>query len=1096
MRSDVSVRILQAFAVVSLLCGLSTTRLHGQAATATLQGNITDATGAAVPDASIQAKNVNTAATQTSRSDSQGRFTLSNLAVGDYEVQVSKQGFSTAVRMGVTLTVGSQSVIDFALAVGQQSQTVTVEAATSQVETTNATVGTLIGQQQMRELPLNGRNFEQLIVLTPGVQTIAGNAFLSTGFQGRAPEYSVAGSRPTGQAILLDDENLQNFWSKGMGSVMGTSLGVEAIGEFQTLTNTYSAQFGGNGAVVNAVSRSGTNAVHGSAYEFFRNDVLDARSFFDPHTIPEYRQNQFGGTVGGPIKKDKLFFFANYEGVRLAQGESKISNVPGCNLPQFAAKCVPAAGLSAATAAAITNTLAVFPAATSILGATATNPGQPQALTVASRIGNEDYFLGRFDWVISEKDSFLARYISDKSSFVEPYGGGGFAGGPIANWPEQDSSHTQFATIEYRRIINPTLVNVARFSFSRPGTFEFQNPTQPGGLVNGVDPLQFAPVSSGRPDGIVAIGGLSGIGSALQLPFNTTQNRFTEADDVTWTHGAHSVRFGAAVSRLQSNTYMPFFDGGQFSFSNLAQFVTGKPNVVLYVPLGSYPNRDFRQIEITPYAQDDWKLSSKLTVNLGLRWEFSTNPVDQHNQLFAVTNVATATAPYFSQVPNAMATNPTWKNFNPRVGIAFDPFADHKTSIRAGFGIFRELISVNTFAPGYWTSPPWALNVSVNAPGLPPVTYPVIPFGGPNVGAPSSTPGFDYNSNTTPYVMQYNFNIQREIAKGTVFNIGYVGSKGVHLMTQIQMNPPTVCLASEGPHCASPSAAKGYQAFAPGAAGGFLGYAGPVNGQPGVVPNGYLNPKLGSFANLSPQAWSKYNSLQTAVTRRLTQNIQGQFSYTWSRCMDDGGYLSSFNNNGTSGPTNPYNYNSDTGPCSYDINHVLKANALYTLPFKGNKLVSGWQISGIFSWSTGLPLNITDGYDQSTGGSLYAIAARPNLNAGFSNNPIVGTANKWYDPAAFSIQAPGTFGNLGRNTVRGPHYADLDFSLTKETKISERINTQFRAEFFNILNHTNLGLPAATLYKDTAGTPTGFAGQITTIVGTPRQIQFALKIIF
>jgi len=308
MRSDVSVRILQAFAVVSLLCGLSTTRLHGQAATATLQGNITDATGAAVPDASIQAKNVNTAATQTSRSDSQGRFTLSNLAVGDYEVQVSKQGFSTAVRMGVTLTVGSQSVIDFALAVGQQSQTVTVEAATSQVETTNATVGTLIGQQQMRELPLNGRNFEQLIVLTPGVQTIAGNAFLSTGFQGRAPEYSVAGSRPTGQAILLDDENLQNFWSKGMGSVMGTSLGVEAIGEFQTLTNTYSAQFGGNGAVVNAVSRSGTNAVHGSAYEFFRNDVLDARSFFDPHTIPEYRQNQFGGTVGGPIKKDKLFF--------------------------------------------------------------------------------------------------------------------------------------------------------------------------------------------------------------------------------------------------------------------------------------------------------------------------------------------------------------------------------------------------------------------------------------------------------------------------------------------------------------------------------------------------------------------------------------------------------------------------------------------------------------------------------------------------------------------------------------------------------------------------------------------------------------------
>ena len=372
----------------------------------------------------------------------------------------------------------------------------TVEAETSQVETTNATVGTLIGEQQMRELPLNGRNFEQLIVLTPGVQTIAGNAFQATGFQGRAPEYSVAGSRPTGQAILLDDENLQNFWSKGMGSVMGTSLGVEAIGEFQTLTNTYSARFGGNGAVVNAVSRSGTNAVHGSAYEFFRNDVLDARSFFDPHTIPAYRQNQFGGTIGGPIRKDKLFFFTNYEGVRLVQGESKIAFVPGCNLPQFAATCTPAAGVPAAVATAIQNTLAVFPAANLVVG------GRPEALTVANRTGNENYVLARFDWVISAKDFFFARYISDKSSFVEPYGGGGFAGGPIANWPEQDSSHTQFATIGWRRILSPSVVNVARFSFSRPGTYEFQNATQPGGLVNGLDPLQFAPVSSGRPDGI------------------------------------------------------------------------------------------------------------------------------------------------------------------------------------------------------------------------------------------------------------------------------------------------------------------------------------------------------------------------------------------------------------------------------------------------------------------------------------------------------------------------------------------------------------------------------------------------------------------
>ena len=1081
-------RMRQACAVLMgamVLTGLAA-NVCGQAATASLQGNVTDASGAAVPDASVQLKNVNTGATRTVTSNAQGRYNLSELSVGDYEVQASKTGFQTSVRR-VTLNVGAEAVVDVSLQVGQQNQTVTVEGQASQVETTNATVGTLIGQQQMRELPLNGRNFEQLIVLTPGVQSIAGNAFQATGFQGRAPEYSVAGSRPTGQALLLDDENLQNFWSKGMGSVMGTSLGVEAIGEFQTLTNTYSAQFGGNGAVVNAVSRSGTNSLHGSAYEFFRNDVLDSRGFFDPQNIPTYRQNQFGGSVGGPIKKDKVFFFTNYEGVRLAQGESKVAFVPGCNLPQFAANCVPAASDSAAVATAVRNTLAVFPAANQVVS------GIPRALTVANRIGNEDYVLGRLDWVISEKDAFFARYISDKSSFVEPYGGGGFAGGPIANWPEQDSSHTQFGTVEWRRILSPTLVNVLRASYSRPGTYEFQQPTQPGGLVNGVDPLQFAPVSSGRPDGIVAIGGLSGIGSALQLPFNTTQNRFTEADDLTWTRGAHNVRIGASVSRLQSNTYMPFFDGGQFSFANLQQFLTGSPLVALYVPLGSYPNRDFRQIEISPYAQDDWKVSSRFTVNLGLRYEFSTNPVDQHNQLYAVTNVATATAPYFTHVPNAMATNPTLKNFDPRVGIAYDPFGDHKTSIRAGFGFFRDLISVNTFAPGYWTSPPWALSVTPNIPHFSPVTYPILPFNGLNLGSPSSTPGFDYNSDTTPYVMQYNFNIQREFARGTVFNIGYVGSRGVHLMTQVNFNPPLACLT---PHCSTPSAAQGYSAFAPGGPGGYFGYAGTVNGAPGVVANGYLNSGLGQFDNLSPQAWSKYNSLQASVTRRLTQNIQGQLSYTWSKCMDDGGYLSSFNSYGTSGFTNPYTATSDKGPCSYDINHVLKANALYALPFKGNRLVSGWRISGIFSWNTGLPVNVTDGYDQASGGALYALVPRPNLNPGFSNNPIVGTANEWFNPAAFSIEAPGTLGNLGRNTVRGPHLADLDLSLIKDTKLSERISSQFRAEFFNILNHTNLGLPNNVLYENINGAPTGTAGQITSIVGTPRQIQFALKLIF
>ena len=281
---QVYVRVAVLF--VAILGADTVIRLHAQAATATIQGSVTDASGASVPDAAVQAKNVNTGAARHTATDAQGRYNLTDLAVGEYDIQASKTGFSTVVHKGIALTVGAQTVVDLSLPVGQQQQTVTVQGEVSQVETTNATVGTLTDQRQMRDLPLNGRNFEQLIQLTPGVNQIGGKAFLSSGFQGRAPEYSIAGSRPIGQALLLDDEHLQNFWNKGMGSVIGSSLGVDAIGEFQTLTNTYSAQFGGNGGVINALSKSGTNGFHGSAYEFLRNGALDSRAFIGRLTAP------------------------------------------------------------------------------------------------------------------------------------------------------------------------------------------------------------------------------------------------------------------------------------------------------------------------------------------------------------------------------------------------------------------------------------------------------------------------------------------------------------------------------------------------------------------------------------------------------------------------------------------------------------------------------------------------------------------------------------------------------------------------------------------------------------------------------------------
>ena len=387
------------------ICGAGTlSRLAAQGATASILGTVTDTSGAAIPNAAVQLQNVGTGVSQSAASDALGRYRVVDLPVGDYEAQASKAGFSTLLHKGITLTVGNQSVVDFTLAVGQSQQTITVEAQASQVETTNGAIGVLTDQTQMRELPLNGRSFEQSIQLAPGVQTYT--AYNANGITGRASEYSVAGSRPVGQAILLDDENLQNFSNKGISSILGTSLGIDGIAEFQTLTNSYSAQFGGNGAVVNAVSKSGTNVFHGSAYEFLRNDALDADSFFHAVTGVKQplRRNQFGGSLGGPIQKDKAFFFVNYEGIKQTLGETQVALVPACNLPGVCTPSFPRAQ-NPTTYDAIVNTLAIYPLP---------DPGTVGANHIGTSVqtgiqpSNETNILGRFDYYLSQKDCCLS----------------------------------------------------------------------------------------------------------------------------------------------------------------------------------------------------------------------------------------------------------------------------------------------------------------------------------------------------------------------------------------------------------------------------------------------------------------------------------------------------------------------------------------------------------------------------------------------------------------------------------------------------------------------------------------------------------------
>ena len=1032
MLKNIRTRSLLRILLGWTLFSIAAVCLYGQATNGIISGAVTDPSGAVLAGATVEVRNTDTGVARTVVTNEQGRYRVPELIVGQYDVQASRMGFQTSVQKGIPLTVGSERVVDFSLPVGQSQQTVTVEAQVAQVDTTSAAVTNLVEAKQVAELPLNGRNYAQLIALAPGVQQTPPGA-LPNGFYGRGNNYSVSGSRPEGQAFLLDNTNVQDFWNHGPGSaVLGTTLGVEAIAEFSTQTNTYSAQFGGAGAAINAVTKSGGNVFHGSAFDFLRNSAMDARSFLDGAKLPSFRQNQFGGSLGGPIKKDKAFFFFNYEGVRRGQGLTVAAFVPDDNakkgiLPGQAPITIPAG---------IQQILQNIPSPTTLIGG-----GIGQINEVGTQVGNEDYILGRVDYALSAKDSLFTRYVSDRASFTDP-----FSGSPIPLWPETHHTGNQYATVEERRVVSPAIVNLVRVGFVR---------TREGSdLTNNLPGFSFYP---GRKNGTINVAGLSQFGSSIFLPFLIVQNKFSGGDDVYWTHGTHNLKFGADVGRVQSNVNAPGWLGGSFTFNSLAQFLQGTP-FLFFGPLPAQSDgyRDFREIDANAYVQDEWKVSRRLTLNFGLRYEFVSNPTTNKHPLNTITDFAHSTG--FTRVPNVFKNNPSLKNFDPRFGFAFDPFDNHKTSIRGGFGIFHNPVSPRTYASAYYFNPPYAFTVQV---------FPVFPL--PNFIAPqpSQSNAVNYDTPTTPYQMQWNFNIQHQVMDATILTVGFVGSRGVHLFYQKDQNPEIPGIGADG-----------HQIF------------GPTNPR--------INPAIGPFNGAEPSGNSIYNSLQVNLNRRFQRNIQGQASYTWSHCIDN-----SSNTYGLEGGfplMNPYNASVDRGNCLFDRRHTLILSSLVALPFHGkftgHQVIEGWQLSGILSVHSGAPFTPGDGFDYPGMGAAF-VNPRPNLNPGRNwDNIKVGKLNQWFDPTAFSLPPPGELGNAGRDFLIGPPFRNLDFSVLKDTAISERSTLQFRAEFFNITNHPNWGLPNAAIFQQAATPRNPQAGRITTLATPMRQVQLALKIIF
>ncbi len=1050
-------RAVLFFAAVSL-AAIGSNHLFGQAAgTASISGRITDSSNAAVPSASVVAKNTATSASQSTVTDDQGRYTIPELPIGPYQIEVSKAGFQNSVRSGVTLSVGSAPVLDIQLTVGQASQTVTVSAEASQVETTTAAVSSLVNQTQMRELPLNGRNFEQLILLAPGVSTYPAGG--SSALTSVANAYSIAGTRPEGYANTLDGEDMLNWWQRNAGGdVTGTSLGIDSIAEFQTLTGTYSATAGGNGGAIVAVTKSGTNEFHGSAYEFFRNSALDSRGFFDAGSPPPFRRNQFGGTLGGPIKKNKVFFFMNYEGIRQVLDTTYVNYVPSETLRQGIYSGKQYTNLNPAAMAM----LELYPHA----NGAALNSDVGIYNFVGAQISPEDFGVARIDYNISEKDSLFGRYQADFGTRTTTTG--------LGLWPTDDLTHNQFLTIGEHHIFSPTLINEFDISYSRPVTNEFQ-------------PAEHAPLqifTPAREDVYVAMPiGLSPLGASFINPFQYVQNKFTEKDDLKWIRGSHTISIGGTFRREQLNPFAYTYWNGFYIFTGMPNFFAGNPLEFTGAPNGgTNTNRAERDIRITPYIQDDWKVNNRLTLNLGLRYDWESNPIEIHNNFYNAVGPPFGTG--FKNVPNAYVSNPSNKNFDPRLGLAWDVFGDHKTALRAGFGIFHDTFQTYTFSSAYLTNPPYLTENQFFFTGDPSFPTPFVGGGTPLL---SNTNGTYYGIHTTPYSLEYTLSIQRELPGNTLLTVGYQGTRGVHLLAFHDFNAPIPTVINGVDHFATP-------------------VTNPTTGAVTYVQNPRPSPAFGALDMTDTSSYSAYNGMQVGLTHRASSNLVFQFSYTWSHCIDSAySYGGLGFNNVTSAITNPYDWNAEKGACSFDLRHNINANAVYVLPFKGNRFVEGWQITGIEAWHTGVPFSLGEG-DQADLGNNFD-NPRPNYISGcnvYANQNV----HQWYNRACFSASPYGTVGTLGRNALIGPGYVETDLGVMKETRITERVSIQFRAELFNLFNHPNFNFPntgvftAGSANTNYQGTPVATAGQITSLVGSgglsnvARQTQFSLKLLF
>jgi hypothetical protein len=1024
---------------------------------ASLSGHVFDVTGSAIAGVTVKIRNLETGAERDLVTDEGGRFSAPSLSVGRYSVTATKDGFRTDARTGITLAVGQHGEADLILQIGDVHQSIEVPAVAEALAVTNEDLSGLVSERQVKELPLNGRSYDQLLTLNPGIVNYTSQRAggIGTSNSGAGNSFSASGRRPQENLYLLNGVEFTSASeiNNTPGGVSGQLLGVDAVCEFAVVKGTYGAEFGKRpGAQLNIVTASGTNQLHGSAYEFARNSALDARNFFDHGDIPPFQRNNFGASLGGPVRKDLTFLFGNYEGFRQDLGLSDLTLVPD-------------AASRASAVASVRPLLALWPEANGreLLTSSGAPSGIAEAFTNPSQNIREDFGTLRFDQTISNNDSFTAVYTVDDSEAHSP------ASNPFT--VVDIFLREQVVSLNETHIFSPSLLNRATFGFSRGG-FYFNSGTT-------VNLPGF--IHADQPVGAIVVGGGTTLNGASQITNGGTnagsnltavRNLFTGSDQVTLSHGNHVFSFGAWMQRVQANDALIQDQYGQVSFSNLQTFLQGKVSTYTYAP--SSTPLGWRSLEGAAYAEDSIKLKPSLELRLGFRAELTNGWNEAHgrasNYLFD-SNGVIAKQPLVGD--SAFASNNAKFLPAPRVGIAWSPFASKKTVIRAGFGLYYSLLDNLSY------------RLDQNAPYNTVFAVKNIAFSsiGPDAVFPGTKviPSGVQPDLKTPTVETWSLKIEQQLEPNTTLGVSYIGSHGYHELLSVDANLPALTICPASPCPASYPAGTFY-----------------------YPPNAPLaNNAVWNTTHWFSQGISSYHGLEVDVNHRLARGLQFRAAYTFSKALDDGDNMNtSVATNSPAFVANPLRPKDDYGRASFDIRHGAVINATYDLPFSRkdgaawvNALLANWQVSAIETLQSGLPFTPQLSYNPSNDGDTRN-PVRPSINPNFAGRVIQGGPNQYFNPDVFIQPLPGTYGNAGRNILQGPGIAETDVSLAKKFSLSERLKLQFRAEIFNLLTHTNFNIPNPVVYTSATGGPSPTAGVITATSTTSRQTQLGLKLLW